>query len=190
MDRAGVLNYVTCGTQQVPNYYAAAYQTNYRNWIAATLAHFAASSYASNIEYIRIAPGKGGEDTPTSTWDTAGQCVDGGGNNTFEADWHYELNAPPDANSWLTYLQNFMTWEAGLGSRFQLMVSITPMGYSGQSQATVGNFLAPVATGLGIGFGTQGLMASDVNNVAGCGGNWCNLFAASGGKVPLETQTF
>jgi len=180
----GASNSVACGGQQIPNYLNSAYLTHYQNWVAATLAHLAASSYASSIQYVRVAWGKGGETTPTANWDAAGSCPDGSGHNTLTNDWGYTLAG------WESFLQGGMTYEAGLGSPLQLMISITPMGPSGGSQAAVPNFTAPIAASLHIGFGTQGLMASDVNNVAGCGGNWCSLFATYSGQVPLETQTF
>ena len=184
----GPSNYVSCtcngGTQQIPNYFNAAYLNNYQNWIAATLAHLASAPYASSIGYVRVAWGKGGETTPISSWDAVGTCPDGGGKNTLTNDWGYTLSG------WESFLQNGMQFEAGLGSPLQLMISITPMGPSGGSQAAVPNFTAPIAASLHIGFGTQGLMASDVNNLPGCGGNWCNLFATYTGQVPLETQTF
>ncbi len=184
----GSANYVSCTsngqTQQIPNYLNAAYVTNYQNWVAATLAHLAASPYASSIGYVRIAWGKGGETTPIANWDAAGTCVDGSGKNTLTNDWGYTLSG------WENFLASGMQFEAALGSGLQLMISITPMGASGGSQAAVPNFTAPVAASLHIGFGTQGLMASDVNNPGGCGGNWCNLFSTYNGVVPLETQTF
>ncbi|HTS37814.1 MAG TPA: hypothetical protein VMH04_19220 [Candidatus Solibacter sp.] len=184
----GSSNYATCttssGTQQIPNYLNSAYLTNYQNWVAATLAHLASASYAKSIGYVRIAWGKGGETTPIANWDAAGTCLDGGGNNTLTTDWGYTISG------WNAFLKSGMQFEAGLESHLQLMISITPMGPSGGSQGAVPNATAPVAASLHIGFGTQGLMASDVNNVPGCGGNWCNLFATYAGKVPLETQTF
>lgn len=180
----GSSNYVSCSGEQIPNYLNSAYLTNYQNWIAATLAHLAASSYASSIQYVRVAWGKGGETTPTTNFDAAGTCPDANGHNTLTTDWGYTLAG------WESFLHNGMTYEAGLGSPLQLMISITPMGSNGGSQATVPNFTAPIAASLHIGFGTQGLMASDVGNVAGCGGNWCQLFATYSGQVPLETQTF
>ena len=184
----GASNAATCsssgGTQQIPNYLNSAYLNNYQNWVAATLAHFASASYAPSIQYIRIAWGKGGETTPIANWAASGTCPDGNGNNTLTTDWGYTLTG------WENFLQNGMTYEVSLGFPFQLMISITPMGPNGGSQATVPNFTAPIAASLHIGFGTQGLMASDVNNVPGCGGNWCNLFATYTGQVPLETQTY
>jgi len=180
----GSANYTSCNGEQIPNYLNSAYLSNYRNWISATLAHLASSAYGASIQYVRVAWGKGGETTPTANWDANGNCPDGGGNNTLTTDWGYTLAG------WEAFLQNGMTFEAGLNLPLQLMISITPMGTSGGSQAAVPNFTAPIAASLHIGFGTQGLMASDVNNAAGCGGNWCNLFATYAGQVPLETQTF
>jgi hypothetical protein len=184
----GAANYVTCsgngGSQQIPNYLNSAYLTHYQNWVAATLTHLTGASYGSAIEYVRVAWGKGGETTPFSSWDGAGTCPDANGHNTLTTDWGYTLTG------WQSFLQTGMTFEAGLGSPLQLMISITPMGPSGGSQGVIPNFTAPIAASLHIGFGTQGLMASDVNNFYGCGGNWCQLFATYNGQVPLETQTF
>ena len=180
----GSANYATCSGEQIPNYLNSAYLNNYKNWVAATLAHLAASPYATSIQYVRVAWGKGGETTPIANWDAPGNCPDGSGNNTLTTDWGYTLPG------WETFLHNGMTFETGLNLPLQLMISITPMGTSGGSQAAMPNFTAPIAASLGIGFGTQGLMASDVNNAGGCGGNWCNLFATYAGRVPLETQTF
>ena len=179
----GPSNYVMCNGQQIPNYYNSAYLNNYQNWVAATLAHLASASYGSSIEYVRVAWGKGGETTPTANWDVDSTCPDGNGYGELVHDWGYTL-----AN-WEAFLQNGMTWEAGLRSPLQLMISITPMGNHGQSQGAVPAATAPVAASLGIGFGTQGLMASDVNSYP-CGGGWCGLFASYAGMVPLETQTF
>jgi hypothetical protein len=180
----GAANYTTCGGEQIPNYLNSAYLNNYQNWVAATLAHLAGSAYGASIQYVRVAWGKGGETTPIANWDVSGNCPDSGGNNTLTTDWGYTLSA------WETFLHNGMTFEAGLNLPLQLMISITPMGPNGGSQATIPNFTAPIAASLHIGFGTQGLMASNVNNIAGCGGNWCGLFATYAGQVPLETQTF
>src|SRR5271165_650302 len=155
----GASNYVACSGEQIPNYLNAAYLTNYQNWVAATLAHLAASSYASSIQYVRVGCGKGGETTPTTNWDAAGTCPDANGHNTLTTDWGYTLAG------WEAFLRGGMTYEAGLGLPVQLMISITPMGSSGGSQAAVPNFTAPIAASLHIGFGTQGLMASDANSV-------------------------
>ena len=66
------------------------------------------------------------------------------------------------------------------------MLGITPMGDPGD---VVPEYAAPVAVQNGIGFGSQGLEASDVNNCAGSTADWCSLFSEYTGRVPLELQT-
>jgi hypothetical protein len=183
----GAANYTTCTssgqTQRIPNYLNAAYSSNYQNWVAAALRHLAGSAYASSIGYVRVAWGKGGETTPIASWNQAGMCPDGGGNNTLTTDWGYTLSG------WENFLQQGMTFEAALKVKLQLMISITPMGPDAGSQGRVPDFIAPIAAVLHIGFGTQGLASADLNNCAGSAGDWCSLFHAYQGKVPLETQT-
>jgi hypothetical protein len=79
-----------------------------------------------------------------------------------------------------------MQYEVSLGSSIQMMVGITPFGNPANN---VPDYLGPAATSLGIGFGSQGLEIGDVNNYPNCSADWCNLFASSTGKVPLELQT-
>jgi len=182
----GASNYTTCTslvTQRIPNYLNSAYAANYQNWVAATLQHLAASPYASSIGYVRVGWGKGGETTPISGWNQTGMCPDGGGNNTLTTEWGYTLSG------WESFLQQGMTVEAAANRRLQLMVSLTEMGQDAGSQDRVPDFIAPIAASLHIGFGTQGLSSADINNCAGAGADWCNLFHAYQGKVPLETQT-
>src|SRR5262249_12058188 len=148
----GSSNYVNCsaatGTQRIPNYLNSAYKNNYKNWIAATLAHLASSSYASSIGYVRVAWGKGGETTPIANWDWPAMCPDGGGHNTLTNDWGYTLAG------WESFLNDGMTFEAGINPHLQLMISITPMGTRTGSQSVVPDFTAPIAASLHIGFGS------------------------------------
>jgi len=67
------------------------------------------------------------------------------------------------------------------------MVGPTPMGIP---NTQLPNLMVPEAVAAGIGFGTQGLEASDITGFPACTANWCNLFATYTGDVaPLELQT-
>lgn len=179
----GSSNYTTCnpananGPQQIPNYFAAAFQTNYQNFIAAAIAHYASNS---QVGYIRFGLGRGGETIPVGDWDTptssSDQCP-----VAFTA-WGLTDST---ISVWENYLQTMLNFEANNNaSKLQLMVGITPMNGN-----AVPIFVAQTAVPLGIGFGSQGLESSDVGNCAGSTADWCGLFDQYTGKVPLELQT-
>ena len=175
----GSSNYTTCtpananGPQQIPNYFAAAFQTNYQNFIAAAIAHYSSNT---QIGYIRFGLGRGGETIPVGDWDSSDAC-----GQQFAA-WGLTDST---INLWENYLETMLTFEAANNpSKLQLMVGITPMNGNG-----VPNVVAQTAVPLGIGFGSQGLQASDVNNCAGSTADWCKLFNQFTGRVPLELQT-
>ncbi len=73
-----------------------------------------------------------------------------------------------------------------VASPVQLMVGITPMG---TPSTQVPDAVAGAAVALNIGFGSQGLESSDVNNCGSATADWCNLFNVFFGKAPLELQT-
>lgn len=178
----GPSNYTTCnpsnanGPQQIPNYFAAAFKTNYQNFIAAAIAHYASNS---QVGYIRFGLGRGGETIPVGDWDatsSSDQCP------VAFANWGLTDST---ISLWESYLQTMLTFEANNNpSKLQLMVGITPMNGN-----AVPIFVAQTAVPLGIGFGSQGLESSDVGNCAGSTADWCGLFNQYTGQVPLELQT-
>lgn len=174
----GSANIVTCttnyGTQQMPNYLAVAFQNNYKNFMTALLQHYANNP---NIGYIRFGLGHGGESLPVANWnDTSTAC-----GQAYVNTWGFTVQG------WENYLSTMLTYESSLNSTVQLMVGVTPMGNPGDQ---VPDYEAPVAVQNGIGFGSQGLQASDVNNCAGATADWCQLFGQYTGQVPLELQTY
>lgn len=175
----GSSNYVTCtpqnasGPQQIPNYFNAAFQTNYQTFIKATLAHYASNS---SIGYIRFGLGRGGETLPVGDWDSGDSC-----SQKF-ATWG--LTDTTVAATWQPYLQTMLVFEANNNTGKQLMVGMTPMNGN-----AVPDFIAATAVPLKIGIGSQGLAKSDVNNCSGATADWCNLFTLYTGQVPLELQT-
>jgi len=178
----GSKNYTVCtpsnadGPQRIPNYFNSAFQDNYKSFIKAMLAHYGNGNYPK-LGYIRIGLGRGGETIPVGDWDSGDACS--------EAFASWGLNDNTITTTWEPYLQSMLNVEAQNNpGNVQLMVGITPMTGGGVPQ-----FVANTAVPLKIGFGSQGLQESDVNNCAGATADWCDLFNTYTGKVPLELQT-
>jgi len=174
----GASNITTCstqyGTQQMPNYLASAFQSNYQAFMAAMIQHYANNP---NIGYIRFGLGHGGESLPVANWnDTTTAC-----GQAYVNTWGLTIQG------WENYLSTMLNYEGSLNSPVQLMVGVTPMGNPGD---TVPDYAAPNAVQNGIGFGSQGLQLSDVNNCPGATADWCELFGQYTGQVPLELQTY
>jgi hypothetical protein len=181
----GASNYTTCtpsnssGPQQIPNYFATAFQSNYQAFIKAAIAHYASNS---SIGYLRFGLGRGGETIPVADWDTQGDPC-----STAFTNWG--LTDSTVTSTWQPYLQTMMDFEAANNpSGVQLLVGITPMNTNGSTP--VPDFVANTAVPLGIGFGSQGFQQSDMSNPpSSCTADWCNLFNEYTGQVPLELQT-
>lgn len=172
----GASNYVTCttqaGNQRLPNYLSPAFSGSYKLAMKALAGHFGSMH---GIGYIRFGLGHGGETLPGAGWNSPTTAC----GKAF-AKWGVTIV------SWEAYLKNMLEFEGSLKSpNFQLMVGITPMGVP---STQVPDFVAGVAELLGIGFGSQGLEKSDVNNCKGSTADWCNLFVLYP-KVPHELQT-
>src|SRR5579859_3014185 len=178
-------HYTTCSSQQVPNWRAEVFQSNYRSAIAALVNYYSTNTH---IGYIRIGLGRGGEINLPQAWqDTTSAC-----GIAYTDTWGYSVGTD-STFTWNAYLQSMVIYEGGQNfngrtSPKQIMVSITPV--SGAPGSWVPDFLAPIAVSLGIGFGNQGLQFSDIGNCPHAGGDWCQLFAQFVGQVPLELQTF
>lgn len=174
-------NFTTCSGQQVPNWRAPAFTSNYKTAISKLVSHYGSNP---NIGYIRIGIGRGGEINLPQGWnDTSTAC-----GQAFAA-WGYTAGA--DASyTWNAYLKDMVQYEGSLNSPKKLLVSITPITGVG---ASVDDFLAPIAVNASLAFGNQGLQSSDITNYTAnqaCGGDWCNLFNQYTGQVaPLELQT-
>jgi len=170
-------NYTTCvsayGTQQMPNYFASAFQDNYKALMSAFLQYYESNP---NIGYIRFGLGRGGESLPISDWDDVSSSC----GQSYVNAWGTTIQ------TWENYLQSMLDYEGSLNSKIQLMVGITAMG---NPTTQVANFEAPVAVQNSIGFGSQGLQQSDLD-CADATANWCDLFNEYTGQVPLELQTY
>jgi hypothetical protein len=173
----GSANQTTCvtqyGTQIMPNYFATAFQSNYQTFMAAMIQHYTGNA---SVGYIRFGLGHGGESLPVSTWnDTTSAC-----GQAYVNTWG--LTIP----TWENYLSTMINYEGSLSSPIQLMVGVTPMG---SPNTAVPDFAAPIAVQNHIGFGSQGLEESDVNNCPGATADWCVLFTRYSSQVPTELQT-
>lgn len=160
-------NYVTCtpanaaGPQQIPNYFAPAFQTNYKTFLQQVVQHYGSNS---SIGYIRMGLGRGGETVPVQDWDdTTTAC-----GQSFVNTWGYSVS------SWDTnYIGPMLQYEGSLHSPKELMVGVTSMGGTSQNA----DFAASVAAPLGIAIGGQGLQKNDLTNPPNsCASDWCNLF--------------
>ncbi len=160
----GSANATTCvtqaGTQQMPNYFTTAFQSNYQKFIAATIQHYKNNP---SVGYIRFGLGHGGESLPVAGWnDTTTAC-----GQAYVNAWRLTVQ------TWESYLLTMLNYEGSLKSPVQLMVGVTPLGIPGSK---VPDYEAPIAVQNHIGFGSQGLQATDVNNCPGATADWCNLF--------------
>jgi hypothetical protein len=172
----GTVNTTTCNGETIPNYFAAAFQTPYRAFMAQVVQHF--SSNAS-VGYIRFGLAQGGESFPALGFDQDPIC-----SNAFKGSsgWGWTTTG------WTNYLTSMLDYEKSLASPKQLMVGINLV----ENDLNIPNAVAAKAVANGIGFGNQGLQLNDsVHFNAGqpCQGNWCALFNRYSGQVPLELQT-
>jgi hypothetical protein len=171
-------NYTTCDSQQVPNWQSNLFIENYQPAIAAVITHYASNS---SVGYMRIGLGRGGEIDLPQGWNnsSSGSCY-----SAYSTSWGYTAGAPGD--TWNTYLQTMVQYEATQSSPFPLLVSITPINGVGTEPD---DFIAQVANQNGVSFGNQGLEASDITNYPSCAGDWCNLFAQYPNTTVRELQT-
>lgn len=164
---------VTCANSQpTPVFWQSGYESNWKQFIAQTVSHFAGDSH---INYIRFGLGHGGED-----------LVDGGADaGPCKQMW----DAVGYQTDWTPYNMRMLDYIGSLHSAKQLMVGLNNF----NGKADLGAAVAAKAAQWGIGFGMQGLASNDVTSVANhqpCrDADWCNLFLRYAGKVPLEVQT-
>jgi hypothetical protein len=168
----GASHIITCTGEQIPDYFDVAnFQTPYLAFIGAAL-----QKYGSDpaIGYIRVGLGRGGETFP-------GTGFNGADPNCTAA----FINLGFTHQNWINYLTGMMSQVASMNSsKKQLMVGIV-----GGGPDPVPAALAQAVVPEGIGFGSQGLKASDQANYPSCTADWCNLFNQYAGQVPLELQT-
>ena len=170
----GSTNYVNCvtqaGTQRLPNYLSPVWIKGYQAAMAAIASH-----YKGKVGYIRFGLGHGGETIPGAGWNSP----------TTACGLAYKKWGVTIA-TWEGYLKTMLDYEVTLPD-VQKMVGITPLG---SPSIQVPDYIASIAAPQGIGFGSQGLEASDLKGCATSTADWCELFAKyKSTHVPLELQT-
>lgn len=158
-------------TAPTPVYWQPGYANNWRTFIAETINHFAADPH---IGYLRFGLGTGGEGLASAGTKTP-SCL---------AQW----NAVGYQTLWPAYVRDLIAFEGSLHANHQLMVAINTFDAM-PAPMTV----AQEASQNGIGFGMEGLQASDAASISAgqpCGqSNWCAVFNRYAGTVPLHLQT-
>jgi hypothetical protein len=163
---------VTCANSQpTPVFWQQGYESNWKQFIAMAVSHFANDSH---VGYMRFGLGHGGED-----------LVDGGADGgPCKQMW----DAVGYQTDWTPYNLRMLDFMGSLRSAKQLMVGLNNF----DGKPDLGAAVAAKAAKLGIGFGMQGLASGDVTSVAQhqpCrDADWCTLFQRYAGQVPLEVQ--
>ena len=163
---------IACGGKTVPTpvFWQPGYMSNWEAFIAATVAHFDGDPH---IGYIRFGIGTGGEGLASSAIRRP-DCAD-----------QWDAAGYPGAFS--SYTQQLIAYEGSLHSSHQLMAALNTF-----DDVPPGSDTAAWAAAAGIGFGFEGLQATDVSDIAQntpCAADWCGLFDEYAGKVPLHVQT-
>lgn len=169
----GSANTTTCDGEVTPNYFSAAFQTPYQAFMQALVQHYGSNS---SVGYIRFGLGRGGETYPSFGFTSDATC------SAAFANWGWTTT------SWTNYLTSMLDYEATLQSPKQLMVGINAV----NGDIGIPDAVAADAVSHKIGFGSQGLQASDTSNYSAgkpCTADWCALFNTYQGQVPLELQT-
>ncbi len=164
------LSVVNCGQLDAPVYWQNAYASNWMNFVAAFINHFQSNP---NVAYINVGVGSG-EQTLVLGVKSDPSCL---------AKW----NAAGYQTEWPSYVSRVISFVGALHTPVQLNVSINAFANfpsSGQ--------IAAQDSSWGIGFGFNGLEASDVteaNDDQQCAADWCQVYDQYAGRVPLYVQT-
>ena len=165
----GSSNITTCDGEKIPNYFQSAFQIPYQAFMVQVVKHFATNG---SIGYIRFGLARGGETWPAPDFGTDA-CT-----NTFMNKWGWT------DTTWTNYVNAMLNYESTLKSPKPLQVGIDS--YDSNS---IPDSEAATAVTLHMGFGNQGLRASDIKNYPHCSSDWCELFDTYTGDVPLELQS-
>jgi hypothetical protein len=165
---ASIPGTIISAKQSWPVVYESPYKTAWEAFVAAAIAHFNNIPTRSQIVYMRVGRGAGGEAFP--------YCVD-----TLQS-----LPAPNTYTKdlWLQYYTDIDDFVEAQKPLFQIM---DPMNQAGDPlDSTYGEAEAQIAVahqnanGTINGFGTQGLQSSDIANYAkspdDCDSDWCAMF--------------
>ncbi|HEY6767897.1 MAG TPA: hypothetical protein VI386_24345 [Candidatus Sulfotelmatobacter sp.] len=165
----GATNITTCAGEQIPNYFASAFQVPYQAFMAQVIQHYGSNG---SIGYIRFGLGRGGETFPAQNFGTD-PCT-----QTFINNWGWT------DTSWETYVNNMVDYQATLKSPKQLMLGLDTV-----DTFTMADIEASNAVPQKVALGNEGLQASDITKYPTCSADWCNLFTLYKGQVPFELQT-
>jgi hypothetical protein len=164
---------IACGGKNAPTpvYWQPGYANNWRAFFVATVDQFAADPH---IGYLRFGLGTGGEGLASAGTRTP-SCL---------AQW----NAAGYQTAWPAYVRDLIAFEGSFHAGHQLMIAINTFDAIPAPQT-----VAQEASQNGIGFGMEGLQASDAAAISAgqpCGdSNWCAVFNHFAGTVPLHLQT-
>jgi hypothetical protein len=164
---------VACADGTLPVYWESGYQTPWRAFEAALVAHLNADA---NIGYIRFGLGTGGEDFP----------VDGFSDAACASAWAAKGMS---ATQWLDLSTSQIDYEATLGSTHPINIGINSL----DGAPELPDQVAAEAVKYGMGFGMQGMTQTqieDAENHKPCYASWCSLFGTYAGQVPLEVQPY
>ncbi len=169
LNNLGPSNITTCAGEKIPNYFQSAFQLPYQAFMAQVVKHYANNG---SIGYIRIGLGRGGETFPGPNFGTD-PCT-----QTFVNKWGWT------DTTWINYVNAMLNYESTLKSPKRLMVGIDSVDGNSMPQSE-----SATAISLHMGFGNQGMQASDITKYPYCSADWCNLFDQYTGSAPLELQT-
>jgi hypothetical protein len=164
------LHTVSCGRAQAPIYWRSAYESKWQKFVAAFIHHY---EHNPNVAYIHVGLATGSQTL----------VLGAKGNPDCLAKWNavgYQADFPQ-------YVYQMISFVTALHASVQLNVSLNAFADYPPS----GQIAARDVAG-GIGFGFNGLQASDVTattNHQECTADWCALFNQYAGKVPLYVQT-
>jgi hypothetical protein len=167
------LNEITCGRTEAPVYWQKPYSSNWMAFVAAFIDHYEKNP---NVAYVHVGVGSGESTLVLGVKDDR-SCLD-------------KWNAVGYQSQWPSYVSQVISFVGKMHAPIQLNVSINSFAnYPSSTQ------IAAEDAAWGIGFGFNGLQASDATAAAAnnadpqCNADWCGLYNQYAGKVPLYIQT-
>ncbi len=148
--------------------------------------------------YFRFGMGTGGENSPVKPLDTACESeLEAFGFSSAPVPWTTYNVSPSSwetmvAPVWIAFQHDLISYVASEHFATQVMLSLSTIDYApGQIDYGTADTVAPIATATGLGIGNQGWRESDGTTTASgvCAADYCALFPAARGDVPLELQT-
>ncbi len=148
--------------------------------------------------YFRFGMGTGGENSPVKPLDTSCESeLEAVGFSSAPVPWTtYNVSASSwettVAPVWIAFQHDLISYVASKQFATQVMLSLSTIDYApGEIDYGTADAVGPIATAAGLGIGNQGWRQSDGTTTASgvCAADYCALFPAARGVVPLELQT-